>query len=86
MYVFPNPVIDGNIQLQMPAASVSGVYNTRLFNANGQLVFKGIVNHTGGVATLTVKPAQDLMNGNYQMEVTGPDRSIKMIPVFVSNQ
>lgn len=85
MYVFPNPVTNNTIQLQLTNAP-AGKYNTRLLNASGQVITSQVVVHAGGTATKTVIPSQALASGNYQMEVIGPDKKRSVIKVMVSNK
>jgi hypothetical protein len=84
LYVFPNPVTNNIIQLQLNSAA-AGKYYTRLFNSNGQLVSSKNLIHPGGTATHTIKPATELAAGFYQLEVTGPDNKISVIKVLVRN-
>lgn len=85
MYVFPNPVTDNNIQLQMNKAT-AGEYYLRLVGANGQLVVSSIVKHVGGNATHILKPVNKLMSGVYQLEVISQDNKINTIKVVVNNK
>lgn len=83
MYVFPNPVTNNNIQLQLNSAA-PGKYSARLFNSIGQLVNTEILPHAGGSATKVIAPVSQLNNGNYQLEITSPDKKITVIKVFVN--
>lgn len=83
MYVFPNPVTNNNIQLQLNSAA-PGKYSARLFNSIGQLVNTEILPHAGGTATKVIAPVSQLNNGNYQLEITSPDKKITVIKVFVN--
>jgi hypothetical protein len=84
LYVFPNPVTNGTIQLQLNNA-VPGKYSTRLFNSTGQLINAEEVTHPGGTATHIIKPRQALSAGNYQLEVTMPDKKTSVIQVVAAS-
>ncbi len=85
LFVFPNPVTNGVIQLQLNNKSVAGIYATVLFNSTGQAVDNGLISHAGGTATKTIQPKQRLGNGTYQLKVTGPDGALSIIKVVVAN-
>ena len=72
--VYPNPVTDGRINLQlnnMPAGS----YGLKLFNAAGQVVFSKQVMHQQGSSSESIYSKAGLAKGIYQLEVTKPDMS-----------
>lgn len=80
--VYPNPVTDGIIGTEfrnMPA----GVYQARLLNGGGQTIFLKHVTHPGGTALLQIQPDFFLVPGNYQLDVTGPDKTKQTIQVLV---
>ena len=84
LYVFPNPVTNGTIQLQLNKAA-AGTYSTRLYGSNGQLVTSEIIYHEGGgTATKTIKPAAVLNSGTYQLEITSPDNKVTVIKIIVN--
>lgn len=83
IYVFPNPVTNNNIQLQLNSAA-PGKYTTRLFTNGGQLIETEVVLHAGGTATKVIVPSTLLVGGNYQLEVTGPGKKVSIITVFVN--
>ncbi|MFT3681544.1 MAG: G8 domain-containing protein [Ferruginibacter sp.] len=83
LYVFPNPVTDGEIHLQLTSAP-AGKYNTRLLSTTGQLLSSQVIMHAGGTATKTIKPTQVLAAGTYQLEVSGPDKKVSVIKVAVN--
>jgi autotransporter-associated beta strand protein len=84
LYVFPNPVRNGNIQLQMNHA-LAGSYTTRLLNSNGQVISKKAISHAGGTDTKVIRPTQSLTNGNYQLEVSAPNSKVSVLKVIVAN-
>ncbi len=85
LYVFPNPVTNNAIQLQLNSA-LPGKYSTRLTGSGGQLVNSAILSHPGGTATKVISPSYQLSNGNYQLEVTGPDKKVTIIKVLVNSK
>jgi autotransporter-associated beta strand protein len=82
LYVYPNPVTDGVIGLQMNALP-AGVYNVRLLTANGQAVLKKQLVHDNGAATETITYPGYLTGGTYQLEVVGPDRKQHVVTVVI---
>ena len=83
MYVFPNPVTQNTIQLQMNGLA-QGVYTARLLNSLGQSIETYTINHAGGTATETIKPAVKLITGSYILQVAAPDKKITTIKVIVN--
>ena len=82
MYVFPNPVTENTIHLQMNGL-VKGEYRVSLLNNLGQLVHSNLVNHVGGTATETIKVNNQLSKGAYQLRITSPDKKITTLKVIV---
>ena len=85
LYVFPNPVTNSTIQLQLNKA-IAGVYATSLYGNNGQVINSEIINHAGGTATKMIQPKQRLTNGAYQLKVTDPAGIATVIKVIVANE
>lgn len=85
LFVFPNPVTNSTIQLQLNKAA-AGVYATTLFGNNGQVINNEIINHAGGTATTIITPKQRLVNGTYQLKITRPDGSTEVIKIVVVNE
>ncbi len=83
MYVFPNPVAENVIQLQMNGM-LPGVYEVRLLNYLGQVFLTNRISHAGGTSTETIKPDRKLISGAYELQVTAPDKKITMIKVIVN--
>lgn len=82
MYVFPNPVTDDNINLQLNL-TVQGVYRVRLINAAGQELLKQNIAHPGSNATHKITPAQMLTKGTYVLEVMGTDKQKNILKVVI---
>lgn len=84
-FVFPNPVIDNNINLRMNKVE-KGTYTLKLLNAAGQLMMKKQILHPGGSVTHTLKADQYLGAGTYQLEVAAPGNKTTVIGVVVKPQ
>jgi hypothetical protein len=82
MYVFPNPVTDKQIQLQMNSMP-QGVYSVRLINNLGQTVLSKRISHSSGTSTERIQPDKKLVPGLYYLEVLSPDKKITMIKANV---
>ncbi len=83
MYVFPNPVSDNHIRLQlngMPA----GPYQVQLSNNAGQQVFATIIHHAGGNATHSMQPPFELSNGVYTLTITNHGKQAGVIKLFIN--
>jgi hypothetical protein len=71
--VYPNPVSDGNINLQL-INQPKGRYGIRLLNNLGQVMMVKHIVHEEGSSTESLK-VKLLVHGAYQLEVTKPDKS-----------
>ncbi len=85
LYVFPNPVTQGPIQLQLSSAAAGG-YEWKLMGGNGQLLQQQRFSHAGGTATQLIQPATRLAAGVYYLQVTRPGGAVERIPVLVNGQ
>jgi hypothetical protein len=72
--VYPNPVTNRSIDLLFSDME-KGIYQLRLVNTAGQVVFTKMVNHTGGSATQKLALGYGTAGGHYQLEITKPDHS-----------
>ena len=79
--VFPNPVTDNTIHLQL-ANQPEGFYVIKLVNNSGQSVMTTQIQHAGGTSTESIRPAQHIPKGIYQLEVTKPDGSKLTTPLM----
>ncbi|MBC7625822.1 T9SS type A sorting domain-containing protein, partial [Ferruginibacter sp.] len=82
MYVFPNPVTENILHLQMNSMP-KGVYGTRLINNLGQVLGTSYIDHLAGTGTETIEPNTRLLSGIYQLEITAPDKKTTSIKVIV---
>lgn len=81
MYVYPNPVSNGNIGLQFNSQA-AGKYAVRLLNTIGQMVVSKQLIHPGGTAAHSIAyPAA--LAGNYQLEVTAPGKKKTIVTVML---
>ena len=72
--VFPNPITDNTIHLQI-VNQPGGLYEVKLVNNSGQYIMTKQIQHADGTSTETIRPAQHIPKGIYQLEVTKPDGS-----------
>ena len=81
MYVYPNPVSNGSMGLQMNSMP-AGIYHLRLFNSAGQMLFSKTINYGGGTASFSINyPLQ--LKGNAELEITGVDKKKTVLKVIV---
>lgn len=78
--VYPNPITDGIIHLQMNNQQ-QGVYSVRLFNSAGQLVYSKKINLVNAIGEETII-CPNLPKGTYQLEVAKPTGNIQGIKVI----
>jgi hypothetical protein len=78
IYVFPNPIIESNIQLQMNNMP-QGIYLLKLINNVGQVMGNYQVAHTQNNYTENIHLLNRLIPGIYQLEVTQPNHKVKKI-------
>ncbi len=80
--VYPNPVVDGVISLQL-SNQPQGKYKLRLINNLGQIIFTNQIIHAGGTALKTIVTTQKLVTGTYELEVTKPNNTKTNMNVLV---
>jgi hypothetical protein len=83
LYVFPNPVTNSKINVQVGSKLPQGNYVLRLLNTDGKIMLSKKISHTGGSATYSLEPDRTLTSGNYQLEVWLPGNSRQVIQVSV---
>ena len=79
--IFPNPVTNGNINLQL-INQTAGNYGVRLLNPLGQVILTKVISHSGGNTTAPVPWNYNQAKGIYQLEVTRPGGEVKVIKVM----
>ena len=72
--VFPNPITDNTIHLQI-INQPAGMYEVTLINNSGQRVMTKQIQHAGGNSTETIRPSRHLAKGIYELEITKPGGS-----------
>jgi len=68
--VYPNPVKDGIVSLQMSNVE-KGIYTVRIYNNAGQEVANRTITSNGGSSTQTITLGKGTAKGNYKMQITG---------------
>jgi hypothetical protein len=78
--IYPNPVTHHTMYLQFTDME-KGIYQLRLLNNNGQVLFTRSVNYTGG-SSQTVALDNQITKGNYYLEISGGGvKMTKMVAV-----
>jgi len=80
--VFPNPLSSGNLRVRFSQMN-AGVYELRLYNTTGQVVYNGKLNHSGGSATQPVNVPGQLAAGIYTLVVTDAAGTRTNMPLLV---
>jgi len=78
--VYPNPLVDGKINLQF-MGQPSGNYGIRLFNSAGQELLVKTIEHPADNMNETIQLRGNLPHGIYQLEITGPGGEKHLIKV-----
>ena len=69
--LYPNPVANATFNLYF-VNEESGEYKLRLLNSAGQLIEAAKLNHTATSSKEIFRPKQQLLQGNYILEITKP--------------
>jgi hypothetical protein len=80
LYVFPNPITESNIQIQMNKM-VPGIYLVRLLSSIGQVLGNFQIAHAQNKSTEIIHLANRLAPGIYQLEITLPNNKVKKITI-----
>jgi hypothetical protein len=78
--VFPNPVVDGKINLYFTEQQ-PGDYAARLFNNNGQLIQSVKLQQAGSNGNAVIAFDKTIPHGNYILEVIKPDNTSEHINI-----
>jgi hypothetical protein len=78
--VYPNPISDGFIRLQM-SNQRAGVYRIKLTNSIGQVIIVSKIIHSENISTETIRVPR-LATGIYHLEVIKPDGKPEMLRVL----
>lgn len=81
--IYPNPVVNGTIGIQFTNME-KGIYNLRLYNNTGQVLFNRQINHGGNSMMYTIDAGKSLANGSYLLEFTKPDnrKTVKTLVIL----
>lgn len=79
--IYPNPVTNGNITLHLNNIP-GGIYEVRLLNALGQIVFRKQINHSGGSSPQTIYVNK--IKGTYLLEIIKPDKSKQTNKIIIN--
>ena len=83
MYVYPNPVTNNSIALQMSGMQ-QGDYKTRLINETGQVISSRQFAYIGGNFTQLISLNSTVAPGTYQLEIMLPDNKANYLRVLVT--
>lgn len=78
--IYPNPVKDNKINISLPSLDM-GAFTVQIFNLQGQLVYKELFNHTGGILNKTISINKKLNSGMYSLEVINTKQQF-IQPIF----
>jgi hypothetical protein len=85
MYVFPNPVTNNVIGIQLNKVK-KGIYTAVLKTKAGQIVMTTTISHAGGSAAYTIAPTNRLVSGNYTIEIIGDDNAVTVLKVIAQTK
>lgn len=71
IYVFPNPVREGKVQIRF-SAQIAGKYLLTLISPDGAIIRKMPIQHKGGTAHYTLHFTEYLADGSYLLSVLKP--------------
>lgn len=78
--VYPNPVADGNINLQVFNGSKT-TYHVELVNSMGQVIYRKSIQHPGGSSIQRISVNNPLAKGIYQLQIRS-DESKATLKLF----
>ena len=78
--VFPNPAIEAKVNVQFNNQP-AGVYYARLINPIGQVIVSKKIIHSKGTSTETVQWNQNAAKGIYNLQISQPDGSMRVIKI-----
>ena len=82
IHVFPNPITDGVIRIQMNEVE-SGNYSVQLRNSAGALIQRSIVAYAGGYQAITIPSATRWPAGAYTLECIAPSGKRRVVSVII---
>ena len=79
--VFPNPITNNTINLQL-TNQPEGIYRVRVINQLGKPVLAQQIIHNEGSSSESIQLDGSLSHGLYQVEVSCPDNTVKVIKIL----
>ena len=80
--VYPNPVVDGNLQLRF-IGQAFGNYQVQLSNAAGQVLYKTNVTVSSAVQSQLIPLPGNITGGSYQLRIVAADGGVSVLQVMV---
>ncbi|MEO5892864.1 MAG: T9SS type A sorting domain-containing protein [Ferruginibacter sp.] len=80
--IYPNPIKGNMVNLQFTNQS-TGIYQVRLINNNGQVVYTGRLPVNSNNISQTIFTRKKLSGGIYQLEIKAPDNTINVQQAIV---
>jgi len=82
--VAPNPVSDGNVNLQF-VKQAEGRYMVRIINGGGQVIYNQAISHAGGNSSNRIQLPPTISGGLYKIEIIKPNNERYIHNLVVSN-
>ena len=79
--VYPNPVINGKINLQL-TNQPEGTYGVRIFTKAGQLILEKKIQHDAANNVEPIQLNSYISHGIYELKVTKPDGTVVTINII----
>ena len=76
--VYPNPIVDGVIGLQMNNLP-KGKYKIRVINSIGEIMLNKTIEHLGASSTEPLSLAKNIPRGGYKLEVVYPNNDVTTV-------
>ncbi len=80
--VYPNPVTNGSITIELPAPGSDWQYE--LTDITGRKITEGLLSAKGKIATIQLPPST--ASGKYYLRVVGNDGQVKILPVEIATK
>jgi len=82
IYVYPNPVKAGQLQVQM-LNQTTGNYVFSLHHLTGATISTKVINYNGHDATIILPLATNLAKGTYLLEISDPHKDRQVTKIFI---
>ena len=79
--IYPNPVTNGFINLQLESQP-AGEYKIRLLNSFGTVIISKSIKHGGNGNTEKIQWNKKSPKGIYELEITRPDGIVQVISIM----